>query len=446
MTAQASQEQRVGDVLAALRPRTEQSEVYALDCESTLVRFEANRVKAIESAQEQSIAARGLVGGRLGFTAATGPVAQSALIENLLASAAFGELVPMSFPAAKPAQELATYDRATAELPLETLVAIGGEIVDAVRQADDAAMVYVDLERSVERSRVCNSAGTDVPQASTCLSISITVERVRGDDVLLLAEELEEISLTPSYHEAVQRLVRKLELAKRSAKLKPGRMPVLFSPAGSAVLTLPLALALDGQNVQRGLSPLSDKLGQLVVDPQITLVDDPLCPARPASAAYDDEGVPCLRKALIEGGRCAAFAYDLRTAALMGTQSTGNAVRDVLSPPEPGLSNMIVEPGTSSLAEILAGIRHGLLVEEVLGLGQSNAMSGAYSGSLGLAYVIERGEVVGRVKDLAIAGDIYQDLKAVAAISRGSQWVAGDSRVPHILLGELKVIHREEQE
>ena len=78
-------------------------------------------------------------------------------------------------------------------------------------------------------------------------------------------------------------------------------------------------------------------------------------------------------------------------------------------------------------------------MENLLGLGQGNTLSGAFSNPLALAFKIEKGEIVGRVKDLSIAGNVYDLLKEVAAVSRESQWVFNTFQAPYILIPEMKV-------
>jgi PmbA protein len=89
---------------------------------------------------------------------------------------------------------------------------------------------------------------------------------------------------------------------------------------------------------------------------------------------------------------------------------------------------------------MIAGIDHGLLVEDVLGLGQGNIISGAFSNPLSLAFRIERGEIVGRVKNVSIAGNIYELLRDVAAVSQETLWVYRSFRLPYLLLSEMNVI------
>ncbi|MBC7237404.1 MAG: TldD/PmbA family protein, partial [Chloroflexi bacterium] len=392
------------DLLSMLRRRTEQAEVYRIQSESTEISFEANRMKSAGTEETQGVALRALVNGRLGFTAAAGHVVEEELVENLLASAEFGDEVPIRFPASSAGEPVQVYDPKLAEVPIATLVDIGHEIVQRLLDVDQDAKIDVSIERGLYQAWLQNSAGADTYDRVSSLSVSVSVERVRGDDVLMTYDGTSGISLSEDYRQVIARLADKLELAKKAASLPSGRMPVLFSPKGAMVLMWPLVQAINGQNVQRGTSPLGNRQGELVFDRRLTLWDDPLLPGRPRSSSHDEEGVPCYRKAPIQEGVCTGFLYDLRTATLMGTESTGNGSRSLFSPPSPAPSNLVVQAGETPLQEVIAGIEQGLLVEDVLGLGQGNPLSGVFSNTLGLAFVISHGEIVGRVKDLSIAG------------------------------------------
>ena len=92
---------------------------------------------------------------------------------------------------------------------------------------------------------------------------------------------------------------------------------------------------------------------------------------------------------------------------------------------------------------MIAAMDEGLLVESPLGLGQGNVISGAFSNTLGLAFKIEKGEIVGRVKDVSIAGNIYDLLQEVAAVSQEAEWVYYGYNLPYILLTDMNVVAKE---
>jgi PmbA protein len=105
---------------------------------------------------------------------------------------------------------------------------------------------------------------------------------------------------------------------------------------------------------------------------------------------------------------------------------------------------LLVEPGQTPLAEMIAGIDEGLLVEDVLGLGQGNILSGAFSNPLALAFKIVKGEIVGRVKNASIAGNVYELLKNnIAAVSCEAQWVYNNFQLPYIILTDMNVVAKE---
>jgi PmbA protein len=199
-------------------------------------------------------------------------------------------------------------------------------------------------------------------------------------------------------------------------------------------------MGVNGKNVYTGTSPVRDKVGEALFDPKLTLLDDATIDGKFASAAYDDEGVAHRRNVLVENGVLKGFLYDLKTAAQSGVASTGNGSRTLFGTPNVSPTNLIVQPGETPLAEIIAGIEHGLLVEEVLGLGQGNLLSGAFSNPLALAFVIDHGEIVGRVKDVSIAGNIYDVLKDIAAISSEREWVYYSICLPYMLLPDMNVV------
>jgi PmbA protein len=240
-----------------------------------------------------------------------------------------------------------------------------------------------------------------------------------------------------------RRLGAKLEQAKQSAALKSGKMPVLFAPTGALVLALPMMQALNGKSVYTGISPMAGKVGETLFDSKITVEDDATIDGKFASAAYDDEGVAHRRNTLIRGGVLQGFLYDLKTAAQSGVESTGNGSRGLFNPPSPSPSNLVLGAGQTPLAEMIGGIDEGLLVQDVLGLGQGNVISGAFSNSVSLAFKIVKGEIVGRVKDVSIAGNVYDLLQDVAAVSQEREWVYRSLHLPYILLEDMNVVAAE---
>jgi PmbA protein len=428
------------DLLSALQQQADQVEVVEIESESTEVGFEANRLKSSQIEGTRGVAVRVVVDGRLGFAASSDLSALDKLVTNALESAAYGDEIPIAFPERQEAPEVRTYDQAIVDLPIARLVEIGQEITDHILQIEPDAQVNVTLERGIQRASIRNQAGADVSFERSPLSILLEVQRVKGDDVLIMYDMQGTTVWGEDYMGFVRHMGEKLEQAKRSATIQSGHMPVLFAPEGALVLGLPLMLGVNGKNVYTGISPMRDKVGSTLFDGKLTLVDDATIDGKFESAAYDDEAVAHRRNVLVEKGVLHGFLYDLKTAVQSGVESTGNASRGLFNPPSPSPTNLILQSGDTPVADIIAGIDEGLLVEDVLGLGQGNVISGAFSNSLSLAFKIEKGEIVGRVKDVSIAGNIYELLREIAAVSQESKWVYNSFRLPYILLPDVNVV------
>jgi PmbA protein len=427
------------DILTQLKKQAEQVEVLSLQSEKTTVEYEANQLKTCTVAETKGTAVRVIRKGRLGFSASTDETSLEKLAANALESSAYGDKAQFSFPDSQPAPIVRTFDRAIADLPIARLVEIGKEILDLVLPVEANLRCNIGLERSIVTASIRNQTSLDVSFQTSPFSLGVEIDRVEGDDVLIVYDQLGTSLWEKDYLDFARRLVEKLKQARTITSIKPGKMPVLFSPTGSLALGLPLSQGLNGKEVYKGTSPVRGKLGEKLFDEKITLMDDGTIDGKFASAAYDDEGVPHRCNVLIENGVLKGFIYDLKTAAQSGVASTGNGSRQLFSPPDSSFTNLAIQPGQTPLKDILAGIDEGILVEDLLGVGQGNTISGAFSNPLALAFKIEKGEIVGRVKDLSIAGNVYDLLKEVAAVSREAQWVYSTIYAPYILLPEMNV-------
>lgn len=428
------------DILKQLKSQAEQVEVVEIQSESTTVDYENNRLKTSKVEQTQGLAVRVVRKGRLGFAASSDERAVDQLMANALESAVYGDELPLKFPEPQPPAEVQTYDAKIAEFPIPRLAEIGQEILDLLLPVEPEARINISLNRGVSRLNLRNQAGAEVSFQRSPFSISVEVSVVKEDDILILFDLLGTTVWEQDYLAFARRLAEKLELSKKITPAHSGRMPLIFSPSGALVLGLPLMVGLDGKNVFTGISPLKGKLGETLFDPKLTLVDDGTLDGKFGSAPFDDEGVPHRRVPLIEDGVLKNFYYDLKTALQAGAESTGNGSRSLFNPPSPSVTNLLVEPGQTPLAEMIKNIEEGLLVEDVLGLGQGNILSGAFSNPLSLAFKIEKGEIVGRVKNASIAGNVYEVMREIGAVSRETQWVYNNFNLPYILLPDMNVV------
>jgi PmbA protein len=426
----------------------------AADClwrraERTTIAFESGRLKAAAISEEAGVNLRVVTGGRVGIAGSTAvDAAPDALVTRAFASAELGETVPLVFPGAAPLPGVSTAFESAAAASLERLTALGRELVERLTRSD--CQVNVTIDREIASTRVANTAGADAQYRSTGVGVGAEVWRIVGDDVLAISDSYEGADLPTA--DALAALVRSIEtrltLGLKIVAPPDGSLPVVFTPAGLTALFLPITQALSGKAVLQGISPLAGKVGEPVFDPAFSVTDDPLRPGRPGSRPMDDEGVPSRVTPLIERGVVRQFVYDLETAARAGAASTGHGGRGIFSKPAPGYTNLIFGDEGRRTGEgydlgggLLAAIKDGLLVDDLIGVGQGNVISGAFSHPVALAYRIERGEISGRVKDAAVAGNSYDLLKRIAGFGTDRRWY-GSRSTPSLLLEGVSVAKR----
>jgi len=212
--------------------------VFGVQAESTLVSFEANELKSVEMEETDGLALRAVIGGDWALRS-DGPTRVTRTDRQPDGFCPSGRQNTIIFPGALRPPPLRTCDPSLAQVQASQLIAIGREIVHALTDIDRNASVHVDVQKSIERVTLRNTAGAEIDEDFGSLIVGVAVERVRGRDVLILGDESESLSLDDTYHQVVERLGRHLRMARRSARIRSGHMPVLFSPAGAAVLTLP---------------------------------------------------------------------------------------------------------------------------------------------------------------------------------------------------------------
>ena len=418
--------------------------------ERTTVAFEWGRLKSAGVTEEAGANLRVRHRGRVGVAGTTATdAAPDELVARALASAELGDELDVVFPARAPLPPLSTFFDRAANASLEDLVRVGRSLL--ARLEREGCRVNVAIERETTATRIANTAGAGGEYRGTGFGVSADVWRIAGDDVLVVSDTLEGADV-PS-DEALAALVAsinvRLDQALRIAAPPEGALPVVFTPAGLSALMLPVTQALSGKAVLQGISPLGAKVGEQVFDARFALADDPLRVGRTASRPLDDECVPSRTMCLVERGVVQRFIYDLETAARANTESTGHGTRGIFGKPVPGYTNLVLGVGdqvsggtTSELGGgLLRGVRDGLLVDELIGVGQGNVAGGAFSHPVALAYRIERGEITGRVKDAAVAGNAYELWKRVGGFGNDARWT-GSRWAPSVLFEGLSVARR----
>ena len=198
---------------------------------------------------------------------------------------------------------------------------------------------------------------------------------------------------------------------KAVARLNPTRprtakLSVVYDPRVSSSLLGHLMGAINGASIVRGTSFLKDKLNARIFAPGIQVHDDPRRVRGLRSRPFDAEGVPTASHHIIRDGVLTTWLMESRSARQLGLSSTGNAVRGTGGPPGASASNLFMAPGPLSPAELMADIKEGLYITEMMG-SAVNGITGDYSrGASG--FMIRDGVLAEAVAEITIAGNLLE--------------------------------------
>jgi PmbA protein len=425
------------------------AELYQELRQGATVVFRGGEIEQVGSEEVLGRALRVIVDGRLGFASTAGEE-EEGLIEAAMTSARHGDPAPFRFPTLR-GGSVEVLDEEVLGISPDELLTLGEEAVRTIQGEFPELVVDVSLSRGVTEVSLQNSSGGECRERRSYLAMGIEVERIREDDIwLLYASRIVRRRADLEPEALVGKVLRNLRWGERTVAPPTGTPRVLFLPTGTLALLLPLLVGFSGLSVYLGTSPLKGRLGEQGFDHRLTIVDDGTLPFGPRSCSFDDEGLATTRLPWVEDGVVRSFFYDLRTAALAAAEPTGNGMKGsplggggFRTPPAPGPRNIMVRPGEGSLEELIADMGEGLIVADVIGLGQGNIQSGAFSGNVGVGFAVRDGKVVGRVKNTMIAGNAYEVLRdGLQAIGGEAEWVHGALHAPPLLVEGVSVVSR----
>jgi PmbA protein len=336
-------------------------------------------------------------------------------------------------------RDLDLEDRDAAELSPEEKIALARRAEAAALESDPRIANSEGAEYSERRSRYAYATSHGFAQAYTTTSFALTVSPVAGKNGDMQRDSWYSLARKRS------RLDPPEEVGRRAAaralrrvgarKVKTVEVPVVFDPETAASLLRALAGAASGPSLYRRASFLVDRLGTRIAAPSVTIVDDALIPAALGSRPFDGEGLATRRVELVREGVLASYLLDTYSARKLGLASTHHAARDG-SGVTVATTNLTLRPGMAAPEELIASVRDGFYVTELIGFGV-NGVTGDYSrGASGMW--IANGELAYPVEEVTVAGNLLEMFAAVDGI--GTDLVLRERTAsPTIKIGRMVV-------
>ncbi len=436
-------------VAAALATGAQEADAWCEDAINRTVRVYAGSVESVLEAGSRGLGVRVFLNGQRGYAYGS-DLSERGLEELARAAAGAAEVTEPDEYAGIPTEAGAADVAALASedvnrWTMDRRVELALAVERAARERDPLISNVEDTVYSDSTGRVAlaNSAGFQGSyEQSQCYAYAYAFAG-QGDDLMTgmavgVGRGPESLDPEAIGHEAADRAVSLCGARQPASR----RCPVVLDPYVAASFASVIGGTLAADAVQRGRSLFAGKEGERIADQRLRLLDDGLAADGLATAPFDGEGIPHQRTPLIEDGTLREFLFDTYTGRRGGHPSTGNGNRgSYRTPPSVGATNLIVEPGDSDEAELLAAAGDGLYVMSVAGLHSGvNPISGTFSvGATGR--MIHGGELAEPVREVTIASDLVSMLNAVAAVGSEARWVpfGGSVKVPALLITDMTI-------
>ncbi len=241
------------------------------------------------------------------------------------------------------------------------------------------------------------------------------------------------------YHYAVDRSMKKLPscaaIGKRAAertmelmggkKLKTETLPIIIENHGVGRVLNGFVSAMSGWALQQKRSFLLDKKGEHIGSDAFTLVDDPLVVSGLGSRLYDGDGFAAQKRVMIQNGMLKDYYIDWYRSRKLGVEPTTG-----------GSSNLILPPGTRSVAEIMKDLGRGILINGFIG-GNSNSNTGDFSVGI-TGTLFENGELTQAVAEMNIADNHLEFWKKLIEAAN-DPWMYSSWQMPSLVFTDVVV-------
>jgi len=324
-------------------------------------------------------------------------------------------------------------------LTLEEAGGLAKRMIDAVEEVCLGAMYRGGMGAGHSRSYLMTSTGVFVETEKTSIGASIDPTYRKGDDVGSSGEYDYAISLAEMDFDKIGKRAAEKALEQFGSKrVESGTLPIILTPDSTNSLIFGLMMAISGESAVKGRTFASGCLGKQVTPQILEIDDDGTIPGAIGSSAYDGEGVPRRLTKVVGEGTVLTFLHNSYSAGIAGVETTGHAQRGGYGGyVGAGPTNIRVKPGDSSLDEMIAETKRGILATNAGFF--PNMVSGEFSSTIDEGFLIEGGEKKHPVKNLMAGGHILELYKNIELISREGRTLGKGHFFPAVKISQVKL-------
>lgn len=314
--------------------------------------------------------------------------------------------------------ELERCDGGFSQVPMLDKINLAMNLEKAVLQYDSQIInvPYCRYNEASETVKIINSKGLNLEKSNEYGYFVVQAVAKENDQT----QSSFEIEVVLNYHEIdadkVGEKVAKKAIEKLNAKPVPSKVyPVIFDNEAMADLFEVFTSFFSGEAAIKKLTPLLGKDNEKIFSEKINIIDDPLYPKSVNREPFDDEGVACYKKYVVKDGVFQGLLHNLKTARYFKTKTTGNGFKLGTSIGVRG-TNLYIQGGTKTQAELISGIEEGLLITDLAGLhAGANPITGDFSAQSS-GFLIENGKITRPVTLIVVSGNFIKIMNQIDEI------------------------------
>jgi len=412
---------------ACRQSNVEQWDIVGIQSYSEEVEIEAGKISLAGGGGEGGFGIRVVEDGRFGFAHVVDVKNVHPAIELAQKIARISPKIEgFELPSLEPTSKVGgMYDDSIIKTSSEELLQTADDILSHVASSnEDAVVTGGGIEISSTASCLISSSGIEESGQSTLHSLGVQLSIDKETFSSSYDQKSSRKKLDP-IPECIDNALYWAEATQNPLKheLQSEDSKVVFTPSSfSSLFRYIVPNSVIGERLARNISVWSNKIGEQVIDPSLSITNHGRLEGGLASSSRDDEGIPTQILPLIQGGKLTNSLWSVRDAAEMmrdgkveSAASTGSAFRSSYqSPPSTSCSEMIFETTRKqhSRDELLEIIDTGYLVQSVMGAHTANPTSGDFSVTSSTILRIENGEIVGPLAQAGISGNLVAALQS----------------------------------
>ena len=422
-------------------------EVYYVDRESLGISVYKEEVEKYNLNNSAGLSFRGKLGDRIGYSYTE--ILDEDAIDMLVkkakenVSAIENNDIQFIYEGDKEYKEISTYYEALENLAPDKLINIAinmekeaKKYCNKVESFSGCAISYSSGKYGIINSKVLNLKNKSNLLTAYVVPIVKDGENMYDGCGYVVAKSLDEIDPAKIAKMGVDEALSKIG----ATSIPAGNYKVIINNEAMVSLLSTFAGIFSGDAVQKGLSLLKGKEGEIIASDIVNLVDDPHLKDGLASVAFDDEGVATVKTYLIQDGKLNTLLHNLKTANKAGVKSTGNGFKaSYASPISVSPTNFYIEPGVNSLEEMTKKIDKGLIITDLAGLHSgANSITGDFS-LAAKGFYIESGVKTHPVEQITVAGNFFTLLTDIEEVGNDLKFPMSSVGSPSIMIKELSI-------